>query len=340
MKTYYKRVDAFIDQATRVQGEILAARGMSINKIHKKKHGRLHRETLMLSVAHIILGRRGIKTELDFPLEESGEYVRKYYKMITRLGLSRVYRNCLKHLGIEADLLTDSPGQLSEQTETSGDGKQDKDIRKLIIADPRPLVRAGFRSILKSCNTVKILDEIQTPAELFESEYTKRADLLLLYAERASKQMTGITERLIRDIPRLPILIYTESRELDDCRQFIGRGVRGYILSSDPFDVFIHSVLYTGRDNYHISPTIAPIYYKTPESGYIHELAESLTKREREVVSMVSEGLGTMDIAERLNVKPNTINKHRENIRSKIHRKDWSQVLTFFRQLNSAHTYE
>lgn len=62
------------------------------------------------------------------------------------------------------------------------------------------------------------------------------------------------------------------------------------------------------------------------------ELNTSLTDREIEVLSAISDGLDSYHIAEELNIAPTTVNRHRENIKAKLHIKNTAQLVKYYIQ--------
>lgn len=61
-------------------------------------------------------------------------------------------------------------------------------------------------------------------------------------------------------------------------------------------------------------------------------LATSLTEREQQILSKIGEGLQAHDIAEELHISIATVNRHRENIKTKLHLKSVGQLIKYYHE--------
>lgn len=84
--------------------------------------------------------------------------------------------------------------------------------------------------------------------------------------------------------------------------------------------------------NFSLVSNTLPSYYSV-DSGVDYTLVESnfkslFTKREKEVIKHISQGLNFNEIAHKLHVSPATINTHKRNILKKSECKNTAQLIT------------
>ncbi len=74
---------------------------------------------------------------------------------------------------------------------------------------------------------------------------------------------------------------------------------------------------------------ICKSYQQSISKEQIHGklIERALTKREKEIMDLIAEGLSNNQISEKLNISPHSINNHRANIRSKLHLKGGKSAL-------------
>lgn len=121
--------------------------------------------------------------------------------------------------------------------------------------------------------------------------------------------------------PGIPILVLTLARDDNSIESALRAGVDGYLLKSDSkADLLtaIHSVISGKR---YISPAILDRVM----NGFVgqrertrHVEGDALSDREREVMTLIAQGLRTREIGVRLSVSHKTIEKHRSNLMRKL----------------------
>ena len=190
----------------------------------------------------------------------------------------------------------------------------------MLIADPIPLNRSGLKAILSDTPDIRIMKILEWPELLVSCEEIKRADQVLIGLEEVTDNSLELVNILLNKKPGLGILIYARQKNIDEFQAMIGRGVRGYILQSDPVEVLIESIRSLHRDLYSISPALSPAF-SPRRAGYENKRVDflrKLTRREKEIATLLAQGNRTGEIGALLGVKVNTVNKHLENIRRKI----------------------
>ena len=191
-------------------------------------------------------------------------------------------------------------------------------------------------------NNLEVQLRARDGAELFLAPNLREIDLLILDISLPRLSGLDIARRLHEEFPRIAILVFTMYDSIDYFRELIGLGVKGYVLKRDPPETLVNAVKNIFAGKLGISPTISPMLLDSDITEFKHrELFDSmqmifrgLTRREKEVLSMVAGGHSSREIARSLDVKMNTINKHRENIRTKLGSYSFSELIFYVRSNN------
>jgi RNA polymerase sigma factor (sigma-70 family) len=98
-------------------------------------------------------------------------------------------------------------------------------------------------------------------------------------------------------------------------------GASGYLLKDCEFDELLNAIRIVVDDKTYISPAISDVVVE----NYMRQFPESkdsafsiLSKREREVLQLLTEGKTTKQIAKRLHISSKTVEVHRLNLMSKL----------------------
>lgn len=130
--------------------------------------------------------------------------------------------------------------------------------------------------------------------------------------------MNGISamQKIHESIPGLAVLFLSSSHNEEDILAAVAAGAYGYLQKSQPRKAIMHAIREVARGSKYFPPEIAG---KLAEAVYNHQnrLTE-LSTREKEVLSLLGEGLTYDCLAQRLSISESTIRVHIHNICSKL----------------------
>ncbi len=136
------------------------------------------------------------------------------------------------------------------------------------------------------------------------------------------QDMSGIvaTRQILEKDPDIRVLAFSAHNDDELVFQAIDAGATGYILKSSCLAEVLESIraVYSGKD------VIVPNVAKALVNGALNRAraapgpCELLSRRELEVIKLLSDGFTLQDIAERLGLRPNTIKTYNQRIMSKL----------------------
>jgi NarL family two-component system response regulator YdfI len=193
-------------------------------------------------------------------------------------------------------------------------------IRVLIVA-ASPLARAGLQNLLahREVEVVGSTGDLESASGLL-SDAEMSADAILV--DGSGETVEAIAGWLGRfDFTEdIPVVVLEGNGALGSMAEFLRHGVRAVLpggVSSAELVATLRAVT-SGLIVLHPSAVGAMVPAAALASQRVEETAEALTKREKEVLQMLAAGLGTKEIAARLNISDHTAKFHVASILGKL----------------------
>ena len=216
---------------------------------------------------------------------------------------------------------------------------KNKPIRILLV-DDHELFRTGIANLLDGQPDMDVVGEAEDGLEGHYRAVALKPDLILLDVNMPSVDGLEALELIIKDLPQVSIVMLTVQDEDEAVFQAIRGGAQGYILKNTKSEDFLRMLREIMRGEAALSPGIASRviaeFAQSPEA--LAEITPSdadipdLTAREREVISLVSEGLRDKEIASNLSLSVHTVKSHIRNILSKLQVKNRHAAAAYARQ--------
>jgi two-component system, NarL family, response regulator LiaR len=198
-----------------------------------------------------------------------------------------------------------------------------KPIRVMLV-DDHTMVRRGLAAFLKvfddpstgSGQALQLVGEAESGEAAIKLCAQVLPDVILM--DMVLPVMDGATAtRIIRQqFPQVQVIVLTSFKEGKLINNALEAGAIGYLLKDVSADELAKAIraAYVGRATLspEVSQTLVEAANQPPPPGL------DLTEREREVLSLMIEGLNNTQIAGRLTVSPSTIKSHVSNILSKL----------------------
>jgi two-component system nitrate/nitrite response regulator NarL len=190
---------------------------------------------------------------------------------------------------------------------------------KILIADDHPVVRKGISHCLGRHPQFEIVGEAANGQEAVAKARQLLPDLVLTDIDMPELNGLALTETLHKELPRIKVLILSMHRQPEFIVRIVRSGAAGYVLKDAPTEELIQAIEAVHLGQSFFSPDVASLALKQFVQGHGDgPNASSLTNREREVLTLISEGLGNKEIASRLGVGVRTVETHRERVMRKL----------------------
>lgn len=180
----------------------------------------------------------------------------------------------------------------------------------VLIIDDHPLFRAGIATILESVGEDARLIELTSCEEaLTWIDDNPEPDLILLDLSLPGMDgMTGLV-RLRDAAPAIPVVVLSAHEETARIKQALAAGAMGYIPKSAGRSVILHALRLVLDGGVYVPPSVVQ-HVESPHHNADSQESLILTRRQKEVLNLLTQGLSNKQIAGALDLSENTIRVH------------------------------
>ena len=191
---------------------------------------------------------------------------------------------------------------------------------RVLLCDDHTLFREGIKAVLRVDTAIEVVGEAADGREAVEKALRLRPDVVLMDVSMPLMVGYEAISRIIGADKRIKVLVLTMYDEEDVIRFCLNAGASGYILKDTPSTQLIEAIHAVHAGETYLCPKAArkvvDLYKKRHaplESKY-----GTLTRREREILKLLADGLVVKEIASVLNISPKTIDAHKYNLMRKL----------------------
>lgn len=204
---------------------------------------------------------------------------------------------------------------------------------RVLVADDHAIVRAGVRLLLESEADMEVVGEAVDGQEALEKAQRLQPDVVLMDIAMPGTSGLEATRRIKEHNPRIQVLALTMHEDERYFFQIIQAGAAGYVVKgASPADL-LAAVRAVSQGQAYLYPSVArrllDDYLRRVEAGEETGGIENLSAREKEVLKLIAEGLTSREIAQRLYLSANTVERHRANIMGKLNLHSRTELIKY-----------
>ena len=206
-----------------------------------------------------------------------------------------------------------------------------KDKIEIIIADDHMMIREGLKQLLELDGTMKVIAEANDGEECLNLLNKKiHPDILLLDINMPKKNGIEVLEYIKQNKIPVKVLILTVHNEVEYLLKAVDIGIDGYLLKDSSYDELKEAIDVIISGNTYIQPSLLPALNESMEDYALDkEKIEWLTKRELDVLRLISKGCSNKKISDELTISERTVKNHISHIFRKIDVEDRTQAAVF-----------
>ena len=210
---------------------------------------------------------------------------------------------------------------------------------KLVLTDDHKLFRDGVKALLTEDETIEIAGEAASGGELLELLNLVPADVVLLDISMPDMDGLETLKLLRRQHPELKVLVLSMLDSEWYVHQMLECGAAGYLLKNISKEELLEAIRLVASGMRYISPHLTIDFLRKANHAASvppqdHQDSDKkphkeLSKRELEVLNLISDGFTNAEISEKLFTSKRTIETHRQNLLEKTRTKNTAALIKF-----------
>lgn len=204
---------------------------------------------------------------------------------------------------------------------------------RTFLVDDHQIVKHGIKYLLQTDPKYLVVGEAVNAEELLSQVNDLKVDLVI--SDITLEGMDGVElTRKLKKISKgaIKVLILSMHADNHHIKRCFEAGANGYLLKDfDKIELFaaidkvMKNEIYTSKT---VSAILATNYINQEFSKNNQAIAKvEITKREKEIIELISAGYSNKEIAEKINVSISTVDVHRYNILKKLNVKNTAEMI-------------
>lgn len=209
---------------------------------------------------------------------------------------------------------------------------------RVLLVDDQVLFVDSLKIVLETnASDIEVVGVTYTAEEAIELLEKRKPDIVLLDIRMPTMDGVEATRIIHREYPGVKVIILTTFDDDDYVYEALQFGAVGYLLKDMPPNELIAAIRAVNADAVLISPVIKSKLVKLIQpddfNDYRYSMVKELSKREREVLSLIIEGKDNQEISQHLYISEQTVKNHVSTIYSKLGVHNRLQIMKMFKDL-------
>lgn len=186
----------------------------------------------------------------------------------------------------------------------------------IFIVDDHPVVVEGLRSVIDRLDGHQVTGVAFNAVDTVNKLKETQPDVLLLDINLPDINGIDLCKKIRKEFPEIKILGISTFSERSYISRMLQNGASGYLLKSATKEEIADAISSVMAGKFYMSIEMEHLLHPAPiiTKGHI----PSLTKREKEILQLIAEGMTNNQIAEKIFISPSTVDTHRKNMITKL----------------------
>ncbi|MEH6992664.1 response regulator transcription factor [Neobacillus drentensis] len=202
---------------------------------------------------------------------------------------------------------------------------------RILIADDHPHARQAILAMLEDDPYFDIVGQAKNGKEAIKMSQQLNPDIILMDIQMPVLNGLEATKIIKDKSPYIKIIILSVSDNVADLFTAIQYGAQGYLLKNmdpDEWIQYLHSVV-EGKSDATRGMAGKLLYHFREKDLQNTSLAKSLTRREKEILLLIGDGISNKKVAEQLYISENTVKNHIKNLLEKLELENRVQLAVY-----------
>lgn len=203
---------------------------------------------------------------------------------------------------------------------------------KVFIVDDHYMVIEGIRSLLQNEKNIEWIGHAMNAESCLAFLKQQQPDVILMDISMPDKSGIDLCREVKQKYPSVFIVGLSTFNQQSFIQKMMDNGASGYVLKNATRDELMEGIEIVMKGRTYLSDEASKVLRKNDDSD-----APVLTRREKEVLELIAEGMTNNEIATKLFLSSTTVDTHRKNLLSKLSAKNTAELvkLAFFYKIIS-----
>lgn len=196
---------------------------------------------------------------------------------------------------------------------------------KLIVIEDNRLLREGITAMIEEQPDLKVAAALGTSENILVKIGTLKPNIALLDLGLRNQNSLKVVKSIIKKFTQTKIIVMDLVPVHEEILEFVQAGVSGFILKDATVDDFLRTIRSVAKGNKVLPPHLTDSLFSQivehavsgPKSSTLIKSVR-MTKREKQVIELIADGLTNKEIAQKLHLSTYTIKSHVHNILEKL----------------------
>jgi len=188
----------------------------------------------------------------------------------------------------------------------------------VLLTDDHVLVRSGIKRLLEDSKQVQIIGEADSGEDSIRLAQELEPDVIMMDVNMPGIGGVEACRRILQRNPEQKIIVLTVHNEKTFPKRMLEIGAKGYLTKECGVDEMLTAIRQVYNGGAYIAPSIAQQLALSLLPGNENNPIDRLSRREFQVMLMISHGLTNAEISDKLCLSPKTISTYRLRLLDKL----------------------
>ena len=200
-------------------------------------------------------------------------------------------------------------------------------ITKVFIVDDHYMVIEGIRSLLQNEKSVEWAGHATNAASCLAFLQQHQPDVILMDINLPDKSGIDLCKEVKEKYPSIFIIGLSTFNQQSFIQKMMDNGASGYVLKNATQEELMEAIEAVTKGKIYLSNEASQTLRRNESTNIV------LTRREKEVLELIAEGMTNNVIAQKLFISPATVDTHRKNLLAKLDAKNTASLIRMASQL-------
>ncbi len=200
---------------------------------------------------------------------------------------------------------------------------------KVLVVDDHALIREAWVAMLNAAPGIEVVGKTDNAEDAFMLASNLRPDVVLMDINLKGSNGFEAAERIYNSVPKSRIIGLTLHDEINYVKRFLSVGGKGYLTKNTTRDELVAAIHAVFNGETYIASEIKDRYFASLLHIENEDNKKELSLKEIEVVKLISTGMTSKEIADKLFLSHRTVETHRHNILKKLGFSNAAQLVSW-----------